>query len=117
MEKKVYEVHIQNEICDVLTKLGYICWKNYDQGSRVNGRYRKDKWQRSGQADIAVLLPFNFGGIAWVEVKRPGGKQSNNQKLFERDIVLMGGHYKVVYSAVEAVRYLRGIYRPCLKRD
>lgn len=107
----VYEVHIENDILEALTKLGYVCWKNYDQASYINGAYRRNKWQRKGVSDIIALLRPRSGEttmrVLFLEVKTPKGKQSVHQCMFEDDVKAFGGIYHVVHSVVEAIRIVR----------
>lgn len=49
-----------------------------------------------GASDLIVILPF--GGIFFVEVKTPTGKQSDKQKNFESRIKKLGYEYILVRS-------------------
>jgi len=49
-----------------------------------------------GASDLIVFLPF--GGIFFVEVKTPTGKQSDKQKDFEARIKKLGYEYILVRS-------------------
>lgn len=58
--------------------------------------------QTPGLADLYVV---GHGTCAWVEVKRPKGRQSDAQKLFERLVTEAGGLYMVWRSEGEAIRW------------
>ena len=48
-----------------------------------------------GTSDIVII----WRGMAYcLEVKKPNGKQSADQKLFMRNVIAAGGKYEIVYS-------------------
>jgi hypothetical protein len=53
-----------------------------------------------GAPDLIVL---GKGRVWFLEVKRPGGKQSNNQVMVQRLIEERGFEYHVVHSVDEAL--------------
>ena len=60
----------------------------------VGGNRRFMRFGKSGSSDIIIYLPE--GRTVFVEVKREGGKQNQNQHLFEAKIKLLGFEYYVV---------------------
>lgn len=77
---------------------GYFFWKN-----NTTGIYKPKTggWipsQSVGSPDIFVLRK---GTIYGLEVKRPGGKQSEGQIGFQKNMEKNGGIYKVVHSFFE----------------
>jgi hypothetical protein len=62
--------------------------------------------QTPGLGDLYVI---GRGRCAWVEVKRPGGRQSETQELFERRVRANGGEYHVWRSEEEAIRWAEGL--------
>ena len=56
-----------------------------------------------GTSDIVII----HKGLAYcLEVKKPGGKQSKNQKLFEKNILAADGKYEIVYSLDDCTNIL-----------
>lgn len=78
---------------DALTLLG---WTVYDLAQP------RATMQTPGLPDLYVV---GFGVAAWLEVKRPKGKQSDAQTLFEQVVRENGAIYQVVRSEEEAVRW------------
>lgn len=63
------------------------------------GIYRKlNKWVRAGTADILICVA---GMYVALEVKSETGKQSAEQKKFQREVEQCRGHYFVVRSLDE----------------
>lgn len=53
-----------------------------------------------GMADILVLVGPVY---LWLEVKAPSGRQSKQQKAFQKAVESIGGLYRVVKSVDEAL--------------
>jgi len=60
---------------------------------------------RPGAADLVFV---KYGKAYFLEMKRPGEKQSENQKLFQIDAVRCGAMYAVADSFELAIKILRG---------
>ena len=72
----------------------------------VTGGFRPNK-EMQGVADIHVIVQQQGLGIsAWLEVKRPKGKQSDNQKVFQEAVEKAGGLYAIVHSVEEVAEWL-----------
>lgn len=96
---------IEEAILNLLVSEGYFCFKVKDQSKRVNGSYRKHKFEVNGVADIIV---FKKGGkVLFVEVKNEIGIQSKAQILFEKKVNEHDGYYTVVRLPLEALAYVR----------
>lgn len=98
METKVLEKEIQLAICDYLAYKQVFFWRQniapvYDSKKE---RFRAmPKYSLTGVSDIIALKD---GTAYFIEVKRPKGVQSENQKIFEKLVHDNGGVYKVVMS-------------------
>lgn len=57
-----------------------------------------DRFFRFGSPGMADILCLVDGKAIWLEVKAPNGKQSENQKWFEANVVAAGCQYHVVRS-------------------
>lgn len=92
------EKEIQLAICDYLALRKVFFWRQnvapvYDS---KNERFRAmPKYSLTGVSDIIALKD---GKAYFLEVKRPKGIQSENQKIFERLVTDNGGVYRVVMS-------------------
>jgi len=89
----IKESDIQAQIRDYLRWAGWFCIKIH----QTLGSYR----------GIADLYALKNGQHVWIEVKAPGGKQSEHQKQFQRDIERHGGTY-VLARGVEDIEHLAG---------
>ncbi len=74
-----------------------------NSGSMVgetNGKRWRIGLHEAGTADI-LALPIAEQGLfwpTWIEVKRPGGKQSDLQRLFADKVTAEGMRYILAYS-------------------
>lgn len=66
-------------------------------------------YNQKGSSDLFMVL--NGISVA-LEVKKPGGVQSEMQMEFEANIEAAGGHYYVVRSVVEALEIFRRLVNP-----
>lgn len=102
------EKDIQKTICQYLFDLKhYFGWRQNTapsvQKDAGGWRFRSmPKYAINGTPDIVIIKDGIFVGL---EVKRPGGKQSDDQKEFEKRCLKAGGQYHVVTS-LEDVRAL-----------
>ena len=56
-------------------------------------------------------IAIKNGRVLFIEVKRPGGKQSDHQRQFQNDIWFKGGHYVLVMcleDLIQAIEKLEG---------
>jgi hypothetical protein len=95
------ESSIQAAICDYLSLRRHFFWRQNTVGlfDASTGRHRSmPKYSMSGVPDIILIRDGQFIGL---EVKRPGGKQSEAQEEFERKVRFYGGQYHIVHSIEE----------------
>lgn len=57
----------------------------------------------TGEPGMADIYALHDGVSYWVETKKPGGKQSEEQKTFERNVKLRGGVYLLVESVEQLI--------------
>jgi hypothetical protein len=104
------ENELANHICHWLLRWGALCWINdsvgiYDAKSH-SFRANRNPYRIRGTADIIGITGANWS-IATsprplaVEVKMPGGRQSEDQKEFEKRWVLHGGVYVLAHSLLD----------------
>jgi len=58
----------------------------------------------SGVADLFVYQPMNQYSGLFIEVKYEYNKQSENQKVFEKNVKQLGYQYKLVYSLDDFIK-------------
>lgn len=102
---KTKETEIQMTICKYLELKGYLFWRQNVIPAfnwKTKEFRRMPKFSMTGLPDIIVIKD---GGIfVGLEVKKPKGKQNENQEKFEELIKSKGGEYYVVTS-LEDVRF------------
>lgn len=100
------EKDIQRTICEYLFNLKhYFGWR---QNTAPTIQKSGDKWAFrrmppytvKGTPDICLIKDGRFIGL---EVKRPGGKQSDDQKQFELNCKKAGADYFVVTSIEDVI--------------
>lgn len=94
----VSEKEIQESICYYLSLKHYFFWRQNTNPiyNPASGGYRKmPPFSKTGVPDIILVRNGKFVGL---EVKRPTGKQSPNQKEFEEGCKKAGGEYYIVTS-------------------
>jgi len=86
--RKVLEKDIQHTILQYLKARGIYCWIHNNVGiKKPNGQYIP-----TGLLGISDILGiYDDGRFLSIEVKRPGGKCSEHQNLFIRNINERGG--------------------------
>ena len=86
---------------------GCFAWKNHTVGiyDAAAGTYRRPSpFAIKGVADIIAI----YRGLTFLmEVKDKRGRQSDEQKLFEKSVKKHGGTYVLVRSLEEADEFLR----------
>jgi len=92
------ESAIQLSICDYLKLKQWFFWRQNTVGMYDAKRetFRSlPKYARHGVSDILLVKD---GILYALEVKRKGGKQSERQKEFQKDLEAAGGKYFLVES-------------------
>ena len=91
------ESQVQSAIVRALSQLGFLVIHVPNQATRGRQRY---SGLLSGAPDLIVI---GNGRIWFLEVKKPGGKQSHSQVMVQRLIEERGFAYYVVHSVDEAL--------------
>lgn len=97
--KPILEKDIQAAICDYLASKKYFFWRQNTGAiySQKDKAYRAmPKHSMKGVADIILIR--KGGHAVFIEVKRPKGKQSEDQIDFETLCMLTKAEYYVVTS-------------------
>jgi hypothetical protein len=93
------EQEIQNQIRLKLSEYGIVLRLNVGTFQTKDGRYISNGLP-PGTPD---LLFIGKNGVAFIEVKRPGGKTSQNQENFIKILQNLGQRAGVAHSAAEAL--------------
>lgn len=123
------ESDIQKQITTYLEierQAGRITWNRLNSGSRLvrgSGRYNKIVMCRPGTADLIVHKGFTFIDNShfrdvykpsnkacrtiYLEVKRPGERQNDDQLQFQAEVEAQGAEYHVVHDADEVQDILK----------
>ena len=103
------ESKIQQGIVRVLRKNGIYVFSipNGLITSKASARIAVAEGLKSGVADLEILLPNNK--ILFVEVKTSKGKQSKEQKKFEKDITELGYEYQIWKSIEDCFKFIKTV--------
>lgn len=107
MRSTIREKDIQNQILAYLKIKGIFCWNAKTQGTfdPRRGTFRKLSNLKKGVSDILGILPS--GRLLAIEVKRPGGRVSPEQKDFIKNINDNNGLAFVAYSLEDVIEKLK----------
>jgi len=97
------ESDIQLAICDYLALKNYFFWRSNSVGifDPTKKIHRKpQKYHRNGVPDIILI---RYGRFIGLEVKTKKGRQSDNQKEFEKDCKANGADYHIVCSVDDVI--------------
>lgn len=89
---KVTEAEIQRQIRDYLRWTGWFVYKNHQSLGSHRG--------------LADLTAIKDGKVVWIEVKAPGGRQSEHQRRFQEELEAHGGTYILARSVEDVERAL-----------
>jgi len=92
---KEKESDIQRTIKDYLQWMGWYVWKNHQSALSHKG--------------VSDLTAIKNGIVLWIEIKTENGKQSKNQKLFEREIKEHAGHYFIARKWEDVSEYIAAL--------
>lgn len=103
------EHKIQVQLLDYLAyaakpEIYYFAIPNQANRHISNAVKMKAEGVRSGIADLCFMLPN--GQVGWLEMKKPGGSMSDNQKLFRDRCALLGHRWALAKSVDEALEHL-----------
>ncbi len=100
--KKPLETAVQKSICDYLAIRKHFFWRSNNIPVFAQGRFRAmPKYSMNGVPDIILVKDGKFVGI---EVKRKGGKQSDSQIRFQKQLELNGGKYILAESIDDIIK-------------
>jgi hypothetical protein len=100
------ETNIQNSICEYLQAKKFFFWRNNNVpifDAKRNAYRSMPKYAMKGVADIILLVN---GFSYFLEVKTKTGKQSTEQKKFEKGVKEAGCKYFVVRSIDDVQKIL-----------
>jgi hypothetical protein len=97
------EHEIQNEIIEYCRNRGYVVVRHNPVRIVGNGIFVKMSTQDRGVSDLIVFKP---GRAVCIEVKKPGGKQSLEQKAFQKAIEEVGQMYILADCLEDVSRFI-----------
>jgi len=111
LRTKPKESEIQRAILDYLTARKI--WHMRLNTGAMSGSHKGKRWfvkfGKPGMADIVSTIKNSSGGISivWIEVKRPGGKQTEDQLRFEQEVYEAGHNYLLVESVEQLMVWFK----------
>jgi hypothetical protein len=106
---RMSETAIVKSVLEALEARGYFAWR-VNSGSLVVSGLTAKRFFRgapAGSPDIMVLI--NGGRLVGLEVKSATGTQRKSQATWQSRAESLGGHYRIVRSAHEALAYLASL--------
>ena len=106
------EADIQIQVVEYVSLLaaqcGFIFWSTPNEGTDRANPARLAKLKRMGlRPGVADLVFIKDGRAYFLEMKKPGGNQSDNQIDFQLDCAIVKAQYAVTWSFEEAVKILQ----------
>lgn len=104
---------IQAQLLGVLVvairpELRVIAIPNQGKRSLITGRRMVAEGLTKGVADLLIMFPADEGAIAWLEMKTPKGRLSDEQHGFHAICERLGHRWGMAQSVEEALIVLRG---------
>ena len=97
---KLLEKDVQRQIMNWLGWNKIFCYRQNTGGFKRDGHFYK--FGSVGAPDIIAIIGGKYIGI---EIKGAnGGKQSENQKKFQRELEAAGGEYLLVHSLDDTIK-------------
>jgi hypothetical protein len=109
MKLKITENQVKAAITQLLNHYTpYVfMWRQNNQGT---WNRKRNSYFFTGMAGVPDLIGFTCRGrFLGIEVKRPGGKQSEMQKIFEKNCLAFGGIYILADDIDKVVPWLEKI--------
>lgn len=98
---KILEKDIQMAVCDYLSLKKHFFWRQNTGAVWDKDHFRAmPKYSMNGVPDIIVIKDGFFIGL---EIKQPKGKQSDNQKIFEKGCKDAGAEYYLIHSIDDVI--------------
>jgi hypothetical protein len=121
------EAEVQKAVLELLAVHHIFAFRLNSAGIKVSNRFFRAHSLGRGAADIvafprSLVVPSYvigsdhdrntrwIGGapsIWWLEIKRPGGKQSPEQNMFQHAVEVEGQHYMLVDSVDQVVEWIK----------
>lgn len=101
IKKSISEQDIQKSILEYLSLTGWFAYKN-----NTVGIYKKEtnSYIPNPSRGLADITAIKNGEVIMIEVKKPGGKQSEYQKEFQRKWEENGGKYYLMVSLDDLIK-------------
>jgi hypothetical protein len=101
------ENDVEKDIIEFLDKLPRCKATKTSTTGRKKGKtwIKAQKSERKGKADLTVCYQ---GKYIEIEVKKPGGVQSDDQKKQEQETIAAGGVYWLVDNLGDVIKSIRG---------
>lgn len=74
-----------------------------NSANRITGSRKKALGVTPGVSDFEFIT---HGIVHFIEMKIPGGVQNDDQKVFQKQVELMGFPYTLIFSFVEFQKYI-----------
>lgn len=100
---KLKEKEIQKQIIEYLQFKNIFHYRN-NTGTFSNNKGGFYSFGAVGSPDVICVIDGIYIGL---EVKKPGGKQSENQKAFQKNLEAAGGKYFLVYSLDDVIKIIK----------
>lgn len=112
------ENQIQHTILEYLNYVGHYCWRN-NTGSVVLESKGKQRYFRAGLKGSADILGVaKDGRMIAIEVKRKGGKATEEQLAFIREVASRGGYAMIAYDVADVEKFMNvSLDKPDLKNS
>lgn len=94
------ERHIQLQIIKYLKLKGYAVGKIKTVGARRGNEFLKDLYHFRGLPDLIAFTP----ALHFIEVKAPGGRQSESQKDFQKFCEISETPYILAFSLDDIIK-------------
>lgn len=104
---------IERQVITYLRLRGWLAIKVRTSGRMVNGRMLALPRDELGVSDIVACSPD--GRFHAIEVKTKTGRQSENQRRFQKAVLMAGGIYTVLRSLEDAVDYVAALEKKMKK--
>ena len=108
------QIHLGVAQLLMLTAAPGVVWTHVANERRATpreGAFLKRMGVRPGWADFTLLLPPSLSWygpqVAFLELKRPGGRLSVAQEAFRDDVMAIGCLWALAYSTDQAAGYLK----------
>ena len=104
--KEPRESEIQ-KICLDYCKLKNVFAKRLNVGGMIShkdGKYIYNPYTARGMSDLLIVVE---GLAIFAEIKRPTGKQSDNQRLFQAEAERAGARYVIIRSLDDLIEIIK----------